>query len=52
MKEYLRKHKELIRWTSMIPLAAIIPIFPINLFLLIVQISCLSLMFWIGWDFE
>ena len=52
MKDKLKKHKEIIRWISIIPAGAIIPIMPINLVLLIIQLTCFGLMFWIGWDFE
>jgi hypothetical protein len=50
MISILKKNKELIRIISMIPFAAIIPIMPINLFLLGIQISCLGIMFYVGWD--
>ena len=36
--------------TALIPLAAIIPIFPFNILFLIIQVSALCAMFWIGFD--
>lgn len=52
MKEEIKKRKELIRIISFIPTAAIIPVYPINIVLLGIQLTCLCLMFWVGWEYN
>jgi hypothetical protein len=51
MKTKLKQHKEIIRWIAMIPIAAVIPIMPITIILLGVQLICFGLMFYVGWGY-
>jgi hypothetical protein len=50
IKTKLKKYKEVIRWTGMIPLAVLVPIMPVNIILLAIQLICLELMYYVGWD--
>lgn len=52
MKQFFKRNKEVIRIMTLIPGAAIFPFYPINMILLAIQLSCLGIMFWIGWNFE
>ena len=52
MKKFFKRNKEVIRILALIPSAMLIPIYPIDLILLTIQLSCFGIMFWIGWDFE
>ena len=52
MKKMFKKRKEVFRIISFIPLAALVPIFPINIFLLGIQLFCFGIMFWVGWSFD
>lgn len=52
MKTKLKKYKEVMRWTAIIPVAALIPVMPINLILLVIQLTCFGLMFYVGWEYE
>ena len=50
MKQFLKKHKMAVWITAFVPLAAIIPIFPLNILFLTIQLTALGTMFWIGFD--
>ena len=52
MKNFLKKHKEVLRWISFIPMAALIPDCPINFIFLSIQLTAFFTMFYIGWDYE
>lgn len=52
MKTKLKKYKEVMRWIAIIPLAALIPVPPINLILLVIQLTFFGLMFYVGWWYE
>lgn len=50
LKKMFQKRKEVFRIISFIPAAALVPIFPINIFLLGIQVLCFGIMSWVGWS--
>lgn len=50
MRKKLGRYREIIRVGAFIPFAAFIQVWPINIILLGVQLTCIGIMLYIGFD--